>query len=87
MYLSNATGLDEIITYGLKPLIELMNILEDEILDDMEPGSKEYILWLEMKGKALKTREVAERIYQADVAKRKHTRNKTALSLNNSNRK
>lgn len=64
MYLNDAANLDEIITYGLNPLVELMNIFEDEIelLDDMDPDSRESILWIEIKAKAFLMREVAKKI-------------------------
>lgn len=60
MYLNNADTLDEIITYGMNPLVELMNIFEDEILNDMYPDSREYILWIEIKAKALRMRAVSK---------------------------
>ncbi len=74
MYLNNATGLDDVITYGLTPLVELMHIFEDDLIDELKPGSQEFILWMEMKGKVLMIREVAERIYQADVTRRRQDR-------------
>lgn len=44
MYLHNATGLDEIITFGIDPLLVLMEIFEDEFMDCDDPDSKEFIL-------------------------------------------
>jgi hypothetical protein len=69
MYLNTATGLEDIVTYGMNPIVELMNILEDEIVDDMDPDSREYLLWIMLKGTVLQTREVAKRIHQADVTR------------------
>jgi len=84
MYLQVADSLEDIIVYGMNPVIEFMNILEDEILDDMNPDSREHILWLEMKGKALRVREASIRIYQADMARSRQEQDKMELPLNES---
>ena len=74
MYLSNATSFDEIVTYGVDPLIMLLDLLEDDLLDGMATGSREYLLWTEIKGKALMIREVSERIYEAEMTRRKQAK-------------
>jgi hypothetical protein len=74
MYLSNATSFDEIVTYGVDPLIMLLDLLEDDLLDGMATGSREYLLWTEIKGKALMIREVSERISKEDAGRRKAAR-------------
>ena len=74
MYLSNATSFDEIVTYGVDPLIMLLDLLEDDLLDGMATGSREYLLWTEIKGKALQIREVSERIIKAEMTRRKQAK-------------
>ena len=63
MFLHNATIHSEIISYGIKPLNELMRLLEEELfpeLSDME--TRETILWNEIRGKALAIENAMERI-------------------------
>ena len=62
MFLQNATHYTEVITYGIDPMIELMRILEEDIGQDLVPGSREAILWTEIRGKALQVRESIERV-------------------------
>ena len=71
MYLHNATGLDEIISFGIDPLVVLMEIFEDEFMDFDDPASKEAILWNEIKGKALLTQESIKEIHAAKKLKKR----------------
>ncbi|MBU0972136.1 MAG: hypothetical protein KKC20_15895 [Proteobacteria bacterium] len=70
MYLNTADCIEEITAFGITPLIEFMDIFEDEIQEDLDPGSRKSILWYEMKGKALMIRERAGKISRARVNKK-----------------
>lgn len=76
MYLQTATSLDQIVSFGMDPLIELMYFFEDEIQDTLPPGSREAILWTSIKGQALRVKEAAERINETNSARLRHTGNK-----------
>jgi hypothetical protein len=69
MYLHNAADLDGVITFGINPLIEFLDIFEEEFMDGDNPDSKESIFWNEIKGKAFMIRETAKRIEKADLAR------------------
>ena len=71
MYLNNAADLDGVITFGINPLIEFLDIFEEEFMDGDNPDSKESIFWNEIRGKAFMIREAAKRINKADPARRK----------------
>ena len=71
MYLKNATDISGVITFGLNPLIEFLDIFEEEFMDGVNPDSKESIFWTEVKGKAFMIRETAKRIEKADSARRR----------------
>ena len=75
MYLTNSTDLDGILTFGIDPLIELMNIFEDEIQEDLEPRSREAILWTELKAKAFSIREAAKKINKANLTRKRLDKN------------
>lgn len=64
MYLHNATGLDEVISFGINPLIALLDHYEDEFLDLDDPESKSAIFWNEIKGKTLLVQEKINDIHQ-----------------------
>ena len=70
MYLNTADCIEEITAFGITPLIELMNVFEDEIQENLDTGSRETILWYEIKGKALMIRERAEKINWVHVNKK-----------------
>jgi hypothetical protein len=69
MYLHNAADLDGVITFGINPLIEFLDIFEEEFMDGDNPDSKESIFWNEINGKAFMIRETAKRIEKADLAR------------------
>ncbi len=71
MYLQTATTLDEITTFGIDPMIELMNVFEDEITEDLSPGSRESILWNLLKGQALRVQEVSRRVEEIGMKRAK----------------
>ena len=71
MYLHNATGIDEIISFGIDLLVVLMEIFEDEFMDFDDPNSSEAILWNEIKGKALLTQEKIRKIHAAKRLKKR----------------
>lgn len=71
MYLNNAADLDGVITFGINPLIEFLDIFEEEFMDSDNQDSKESIWWAEIKGKAFMIRETAKRIQKADSARRR----------------
>lgn len=55
MYLQTATGIDQVIEFGTKPAIELMNIIEDGDFDN-------EVLFVEVKGKLFEIQEALGRI-------------------------
>ncbi len=71
MYLHNAADLEGVITFGINPLIEFLDIFEEEFMDRDNPDSRESIFWNEIKGKAFMIRETAKRINTADLIQRK----------------
>ena len=70
MYLNNAADLEGVITFGINPLIEFLDIFEEEFMDGDNLDSKELIFWNEIKGKAFMIREAAKRINKADSVRR-----------------
>jgi len=81
MFLQSAVDLEDIIIYGMNPVVELLNRFEDEVLDDMEPDSQAFIIWIMLTGTMLRMREESKRIYQADVARRRKDPEKMELPL------
>ena len=71
MYLELSDSLDEIIMYGINPLIEFLYTFQDDHLDIDNPDSQETVLWYEIMGKALKIREVARRVNKTSKTKAK----------------
>lgn len=69
MYLQNASGLDEIKRFGISPLLTLCELFEDECLD-LDPGSREYNLWIEIKGKVFMLKEVSEKVMAENRVRR-----------------
>ncbi len=70
MYLQNATGIDEVITFGTEPAIALMNALED--LEEIDYD--EVPLLLEVKTKLRNIQQALNRILEKDIARRKIAR-------------
>ncbi|MBU0973707.1 MAG: hypothetical protein KKC20_23915, partial [Proteobacteria bacterium] len=68
--LNTADCIEEITAFGITPLIEFMDIFEDDIQEDLKAGSRESILWNEIKGKALMIRERAEKISRVRMNKK-----------------
>jgi len=66
MYLQTASGVDELLTYGIVPAIEFLDMAEDLHLKGHEEKAK--MLRLEAKGKLFTMREVIERILEKTAA-------------------
>ena len=63
MFLHNATTHSEIINYGIKPLNELMRLLEEELFPELSDlDTRETIPLNEIRGKALAIESAMERI-------------------------
>lgn len=72
MFLQNATTHSEIISYGIKPLNELMRLLEEELFPELSDlDTRETILWNEIRGKALAIEAAMERVRLKDRGKNK----------------
>lgn len=71
MYLHNAADIDDILTYGINPLIEYLDIFGEECMDHAALDSKGLIFWTEIRGKALSIREAAKKVHKADLAMRR----------------
>lgn len=72
MYLQKATGLDEVVCFGINPLIALLEHFEDEFLDlNSSPDSKDNICWNLIKDVSLSTQEALNRLNQTMVNKKK----------------
>lgn len=72
MYLQNATGLDEIICFGLNPLVALLEHFEDEYLDlDKDPENKTNICWNLIKDVALSTQQASKQIHEHRMARKR----------------
>jgi|GEM_PF-6064218 hypothetical protein len=67
MYLRNATGLNEIINFGINPLVALLEHFEDYYLDLNDPESNISIHWNLIKGTALSTQDSAKQIRQQRI--------------------
>lgn len=72
MYLRNATGLDEIINFGINPLVALLEHFEDEYLDIDDPKGKAAVYWNLIKGIALSTQHISKQIHERQMANRAH---------------
>ena len=71
MFLQNATTHSEIINYGIKPLNELLRMLEEELFPDLSDlDTRETILWNEIRGKALAIQESMSRLHMATRKKK-----------------
>ncbi|HAR32533.1 MAG TPA: hypothetical protein DCR95_00105 [Desulfobacter sp.] len=64
MFLHDATTHSEIIYYGIKPLNELLRMLEEELHPDLSDiDTRGTILWNEIRGKALAIEDAMERVH------------------------
>lgn len=71
MYLQNATGLDEVICFGINPLVVLLEYFEDEHLDlDEDQESKNAICWNLIKDVALSTQQAIKKIHAQKAMKK-----------------
>ena len=70
MYLKNATNLEEITHFGINPLLTLCDLFEDGIINNLEPGSRDYNLWLEIKAKVFMLQEISEKILSKNRLKK-----------------
>ncbi len=71
MYLETAKSFEEIITYGIDPLLVLMDVFEDEFIDCKESDSRKRILWTELRSKVLTMQNVARKVLETEMAERK----------------
>lgn len=71
MYLQNATGIDEIINFGINPLVALLSHFEDHFLELDDPESYTSIYWNLIKDIALSTQEASKKIHGQRMVKKK----------------
>lgn len=71
MYLRKATGFDEIISFGINPLVALMEHFEDEFLDiDNDSDGKKLLYWNLIKGLVLSIQYVSLTIQTKQALKK-----------------
>lgn len=71
MYLQNATGIDEVISFGINPLVALLEQFENEHLDlNDDSESKDAICWNLIKDLALSTQQSIKRIHHQKSMKK-----------------
>lgn len=71
MYLQNATGFDEVINFGINPLVALLEHFEDEHLDFDDPECRAAIYWNLIKGIALSTQHISKQIHNKQMKNRR----------------